>query len=446
MKVLNPILLAAILLVCPAAGWAADTESRPPNIVLIMADDLGYEAIGAYGAASWSTPRLDQLAATGMRFEHAYSQPLCTPSRVQIMTGIYNIRNYTEFGVMDRSQRTFAHLLKEAGYATAIAGKWQLGREPDSPRHFGFDESLLWQHTSGRTDSEGHDTRYENPHLDRNGERIRVPKSAFGPDSVTDFVIDFMDRHRDQPFFVYFPMIFMHCPFVPVPGHPDYDPESPGSPTYKGDPRYFADMITHMDANIGRIVDQLENLGLQENTLILFTGDNGTDRPIVTLMRDGSKVAGGKREMTDAGTRVPLIANWPGTVPAGQVSGELVDFSDFLPTFGELAGVPVEQVPEVDGRSFVSQLKGEAGETRQWIYCWFSRNGGPDGRAWARNQRYKLYASGEFYDVRNDVLEEYPLSFLSLEQVGVRVRLQEVLNAYSSRRYDALPEAPTPSN
>jgi len=120
---------------------------KQPNLILIMADDMGYECVRSNGGTSYTTPHLDELARTGARFEHCYSQPLCTPSRVKIMTGMSNFRNYVNFGVLDRKQTTFAHLLKKAGYATCIVGKWQLGKEADSPQHFGFDQSCLWQHT-----------------------------------------------------------------------------------------------------------------------------------------------------------------------------------------------------------------------------------------------------------------------------------------------------------
>jgi arylsulfatase A len=142
----------------PASG-----SPHRPNIVFIMADDLGYECIGANGGTSYQTPVIDGLARTGMRFEHCYAQPLCTPSRVKLMTGMSNARNYVKFGVLDRAQTTFAHLLKDAGYATCIAGKWQLGSEKDAPQHFGFERSCLWHHTrDGRSMKDGkkYDRRY----------------------------------------------------------------------------------------------------------------------------------------------------------------------------------------------------------------------------------------------------------------------------------------------
>ncbi|MCP4611767.1 MAG: sulfatase-like hydrolase/transferase [Planctomycetes bacterium] len=411
---------------------APEVPSRP-NIILIMADDLGYECIGGNGGTSYKTPVLDDLAATGVRFEHCYSQPLCTPSRVQIMTGIYNVRNYARFGVLDRGETTVAHVLKKSSYATCIAGKWQLGNEPDAAQHFGFDEACLWQHTVRGNKTDGHDNRYVNPTIDINGKTATLRKGSFGPDVCSDFLCDFMEKHKAEPFFIYYPMILTHCPFVPTPDSKDWDPSSKGSESYKGNAKYFGDMVTYMDKIVGKLTAKLDTLGLRDNTLIIFTGDNGTDKPVVSEL-SGRRIAGGKGLMTDAGTRVPLIANWPGTIPKGKVSSDLVDFSDFLPTLCEVAGVTVPSTLNLDGRSFLPQLQGKKGNPREWIYCWYSRAGGPTGKEWARNQRYKLYRTGEFYNVSNDVLEKKPLSNLSPTTEQVRAILQEALDQHKDAR------------
>ena len=392
------------------------TAARPkaparPNIILIMADDLGYECIGANGGTSYKTPVLDKMAKTGMRFEHCYSQPLCTPSRVKIMTGMYNVRNYVKFGVLDRKQTTFAHLLKTGGYATCVVGKWQLGKQADSPRHFGFDESCLWHHARRAG-------RYPNPGLEVNGKSIDYTKGQYGPDVVSDFACEFMERNKSRPFCVYYPMILTHCPFEPTPDSPDWDPASKGSKTYKGSAKYFGDMVAYMDKIVGKLLAKLDELGLRDRTMVLFTGDNGTDKPVVSAMK-GGKVAGGKGSMTDAGTRAPFIANWSGVIPAGKVSRDLVDFSDFPPTLCDAAGVRLPS-GNVDGGSFLPQLKGEKSKPREWIYCWYSRNGVGKGRAWARNQRYKLYRGGKFYDVSRDVLGKSPCPPTSLQRTSGR--------------------------
>ncbi len=399
--------------------------SDPPNIVLIMADDLGYECLGVNGGSSYQTPCLDQLAESGMRFEHCYSQPLCTPSRVKIMTGVYNIRNYTQFGVLPQSETTFANLLRDAGYETCIVGKWQL---KGTPQQFGFDESCLWQ--QNRVPE-----RYPNPGLEINGKRVNFSNGEYGPDLVSDFACDFMRRKRDKPFLVYYPMILTHCPFGPTPDSPDWDPTSKGSKTYKGDPKYFPDMVAYMDKIVGKLATTLDETGQSQNTLVIFTGDNGTDKPIVSMMGE-QRVVGGKKKMTDAGTRAAMIANWPGTIAAGQTSQDLVDFSDFLPTLCAAAKVKIPATLSIDGVSFLPQLLGEAGTPRKWVYCWFSRNGQGKGQQWARNQQWKLYGDGRLYDISADPLEQSPITqtVLTTAQASNRDMLQTVLTGLKDAR------------
>ena len=427
---LHPYILSCSLILLIGLHLCAST----PNIVLIMADDLGFETMGSYGGESYATPSLDRLAASGARFEHCYSQPICTPSRVQIMTGQYNVRNYQKFGILPRGETTFAHKLKERGYATCIAGKWQLGGQKDAPQHFGFDEALLWQHTDGgraKIDGKRIDKRYENPILQKNGETIEFKNGEFAPDLMVDFINDFIERKKDQPFLVYYPMILTHCPFVPTPHSDDWDRTSVGSPTYKGDKRYFGDMVEYVDHLVGKIEAELERQGLLENTYLIFTGDNGTDLPVVSRL-NGQPFPGRKGSLTDGGTHVPLIVSRPGTIPA-QAHGDLIDFSDFLPTLCEIAGSSTEQLT-LDGRSFLPQLHGQKGKPRDYVYCWYNRNMKPgEGKVTARNQRYKLYGSGKFYDVPNDLEEKKPLdpNALTPEQEAIRAGLQSVLDHYA---------------
>lgn len=410
-------LLPAALILAGAATLSAGVPEKP-NIVLIMADDMGYECVAADGGAPYKTPVLDRLAETGMRFEHCYSQPLCTPSRVKLMTGMNNSRNYTTFGELDRGQTTFANLLKKAGYATCIAGKWQLGKEADSPQHFGFDESCLWQHTRPARDK-NRDTRYPNPHLEINGKPADYSNGEYGPDVVSDFLCDFIERHKDKPFLAYYPMILTHSPYVPTPDS--------ANPEGRDKQKNFVDMVQHADKVVGKIAAKLDELGLRENTLILFTGDNGTGHGITSTL-NGKPFKGGKGEMTDAGTHVPLIANWTGVIPAGKVNGDLVDFSDFLPTICDVAGVAIPDGLTVDGHSIFPQLRGEKGTPREWAYCWYRRGGSGPGKVWARTQQYKLYGTGEFYDIPADPDEKSPLKNLNPDQEAVKAALQKVIN------------------
>ena len=244
---LNPIFHGILLLAAIVSLFAEQTKQ--PNIILIMADDMGYECVAANGGGPYKTPALDRLAETGMRFEHCYSQPLCTPSRVKLMTGMNNSRNYTTFGELDRGQTTFAHLLKKAGYATCIAGKWQLGTQADSPKHFGFDESCLWQHTRPAKDK-NRDTRYPNPHLEINGKPVDYSNGEYGPDVVSDFLCDFIERHKDKPFVAYYPMILPHSPFVPTPDSAD--------PKCRDNNQNYRDMVAYIDKVVGKLVAKLD--------------------------------------------------------------------------------------------------------------------------------------------------------------------------------------------
>ena len=375
--------------------------SNKPNIILIMADDMGYEALSANDSESCKSPNLDKLANKGIRFTNCFSNPICTPSRVKIMTGQYNVRNYVEFGRLDRGQTTFAHQLKAVGYKTCIAGKWQLGTQADSPQHFGFEQSCLWQHTrSGRSKENGKniDRRFVNPLLEINGMEKEYVNGEYGPQLCTEFICDFIEKNKKNPFLVYYPMILTHCPFDPTPDSTDWDPKRLGSTTYKGDrndpQRHFRDMVAYADNLVGQIVEQLEKSGIRENTLLIFTGDNGTDKPIVTSWK-GTKIAGDKGNMTDAGTRVPLIASWPsGIKKPGRVVDGLVEFSDLMPTLCEVAGAELPSNYPGDGSSIVPLLQDNASvRKKDWIYIWYSRTGHSDrGHVMVRNKKYSLLA------------------------------------------------------
>lgn len=410
-------------------------ETRP-NIIVIMADDMGYEAIRANGGESYQTPEFDKMAAEGIRMEHCYAQPLCTPSRVKLMTGIYNVHNYVEFGILDTTQTTFGHLFKEANYATCIIGKWQLGKDINSPYQAGFDEYCLWQVSKGRTDSLNRDTRFSKPVLEINGDVKSFEDSDYGPDVVSQYGLNFMERavRKNQPFLLYYPMILTHCPFSPTPDSPEWELDSTAIMTYKGNQNYFGDMVSYTDKIIGNINQKLIELGIEEETLILFTGDNGTDKPVISKM-NGRQIAGAKGKSTDAGTRVPLIAKWKGKIPAGQVCHDLIDLSDVLPTICEASNIVPPK--NIDGQSFLAQLFGETGQPRDWIYNWYSRSGKiEEARTFVRNHQFKLYTTGELYDVPKDYLEQESLDIKNLSEKAkvIYKDFQELLDYYEKRR------------
>lgn len=376
---------AAALSAAPHGAQAA----RRPNIVLFMADDLGLECLGAYGGESYHTPNLDRLAAEGMRFTHCYSTPKCVPSRVNILTGRYGFRTGQEWGYIPPDEVTFGHVLQKAGYATALAGKWQLALLKDDPQHvrkMGFEESCCWAWHEG--------PRYWQPLIWQNGELREGIEDRYGPEVFTEFLIDFMRENKDQPFLAYYPMALVHSAKS---GGKYKEPKGPN-----GRYQSFSERVKRMDDMVGKLVDAVDELGLAEDTLILFTGDNGTSQSI-TSIRNGRKVQGGKGTLKDSGTHVPLIARQPGTVPEGAVCDALIDFSDFLPTFAELAGAELPQDRVIDGKSFAPLLDGCTDTIREYAYTEWK------GRAWVRDRRWKLYDDGELYNLETDPLEKTPI-------------------------------------
>lgn len=422
----RPVLLALGL---AAIASALPAATRPPNIVLILADDFGSECVTANGGQSYETPHLDRMAAAGMRFERCFVQPLCTPTRAQLMTGIYNVRNYIEFGLLDPKATTFGHLLKQAGYVTGITGKWQLGKERGLPQHFGFDESYLWQHTR-------RPPRYANPGLEHNGRELDFNGGEYGPKLISDFALDFVTRHRARPFFLYYPMILTHDPFQPTPDSADWDPKTK-SEQLQRDVKHFAAMTKYMDKMVGRLLAKLDELGLQEDTLVLFTGDNGTGVAVTSRFR-GADYPGGKGTSTARGNHVPLIARWPGRIPAGRVNDDLISSVDFLPTVCAAAGAAVPAALQIDGRSFLPQLLGERGQPRDSYYVWYARNGGATATfEYAQSKTHKLYRDGRLFDLVKDPFEAHALPAAGPAAAEVQ-RLQAVLDQYANARPEHL--------
>ncbi len=386
---------------------------------------MGSECVRSYGGTSYDTPNLDELARSGVRFEHYYTPPLCTPSRVQLMTGQYGFRNYTAFGILEPRERTFGHLMKAAGYRTCIAGKWQFyGYDlPESPyaswrgkgtppTACGFDEYALWH--AWHTEDKG--SRYGDPAYDENGQLRTDTKGLYGDDLFSDFILRFIERHRNDPFFAYYPMALTHGPFDPPPIIRSFQTDRFGDK-----PEYFPAMVAYMDRTVGKMLRRLDDLGLRENTLVLFTTDNGTDRRITSRMGE-RVVPGGKGDMSDAGTRVPFIASWKGRVQGGRVTEELADASDVLPTLMELTGA---SWPLTDGRSLLPELFERPGPRREWALCHFQS--GPNKveyptRRFVRDRRFKLYDDGTFVDVSSR-FEERPA-----KEDGTRKRMQAVID------------------
>ncbi len=418
------------LLVLILAVLGSVQGAQKPNIIVIMADDIGFECYSGYGSEFYSTPNIDRLADTGVRFTHAYSQPICTPSRVKIMTGRYNFRNYTTFGELDLSQPTFATMVRSAGYTTAVAGKWQLSAaDLEGPFEAGFDEYCLWHFGGGRTGRDKRPplfqykgSRYKSPRLFRNRVELPDTEGRYGPDIATDFACEFIERQRENPFLVYYPMMLVHSPYDPTPLSADWDEKD----RRRTKVDHFREMVRYMDRMIGRIVDTLEETGLRDNTLIIVTGDNGTGREITSPFPGRGVIHGGKGSMTDAGTRVAFVVSWPGHIQSGAVVDSPVDFSDVLPTIADVTG---SRLPDgIDGDSILPLLKGDDSQARGWVFMSYSRNGLSSSpyRCFVRDQNWKLYADGRLYHVPKDWGEQSPVT--GAAGAAARRQLQPVLD------------------
>ena len=374
--VIFPILpcLAAWLFVSRISPAATETH---PNLVVILADDLGIECLTTYGGKSHATPNIDKLRAQGMQFSHCFSNPFCSPSRASLLTGRYPFRNglkevlhskRQEDTYLSPEQPSFARQLKSAGYATAITGKWHVSllHKHNTIKAFGFDQYQVWQIFDGEGNKR---RRFWTPHINRNGTLIANEiKNRYGPDVDMEFFLDFIRHNAEekQPFFAYYATCLPHYPWEPTPDSKEQGYVAPGE-EHKGDPEYFPDMVAYLDKQVGQILKALDGLGIAQNTVVMFLSDNGTDRGLTNLWGDGKRIQGGKGTMTDRGTRVPLIVRWPGRIEAGSNCADLVDFSDMFPTLCEIAGAPLPE-ETLHGRSFAPRLLGRPGNPREWVH------------------------------------------------------------------------------
>jgi arylsulfatase A len=404
-------------------------SEKRPNIVLIMADDMGYETLGCNGSTEYQTPNLDRLASEGIRFENCYSQPLCTPSRVKIMTGKYNFRNYEDFGYLNPKEKTFGNLLQEAGYATCIAGKWQLNglnrnnpgnQDVTRPNHFGFDEYCLWQ--LNRTRAEGE--RYANPLITQNGKDLPRNEEGYGPRVISEFLQDFIDRNSENPFFIYYPMILPHDPFVPTPDSPEWADKSR---RYEHDTIYFAGMIAYVDKIIGQLEAKLKEKGLWENTLFIFTADNGTHPSVLSNTSYGI-VKGGKGSSINTGNHVPMIINWPEKIKRSRDFHGMIDFADILPTLADAAGIDPSSYYS-DGKSLINVLKGDNSRIdKNEVFIHYSPRWGnfPHSR-WVMDGEYKFYRDGRFYNTLKDPLEKEQISNPAENEQKIKAKFEAIL-------------------
>lgn len=410
---------------------AAKAQSKP-NIILILGDDIGYKIPNVNGGKFYSTPNLDMMATQGMKFTQCHTAPLCSPSRFLLLTGKYNFRNYTQWGLMDTSQRTIANLLQDAGYKTACFGKWQFGGGDFSLHKFGFDDYCVWNPLANENSS-----RYKSPLLYTNGAYISetLTLNKYAEDIFTDSVVNFIENNKTAPFFIYYPMALAHYPFQPTPD----DAAFANWDINASDTSYFPSMIKYMDKKIGEIITKIRETGLEDNTIIIYAGDNGTPQNIAEATdSDSLLVKGKKASTTEGGTRVPLFISWPGMLDAGSVNNNLISFTDFLPTLADVANIPVTDFGILDGVSFAPYLTGDTATPRTYLFYSYDPAPGKDTLTrWAQTLQYKLYDTSaknnhSFYNIVKDPDEKYPIAndLLTPEEVAIKQQLQDIINSY----------------
>jgi len=370
---------------------AAPQEARKPNIIFIHADDLGYGDLSCYGQTKFSTPRLDRMAAEGLRFTSYYAgNTVCAPSRCALMTGYHMGHSYIR-GNLELPLRaedvTVAKLLKGSGYSTAVIGKWGLGLADNSgrPDKQGFDYSF------GYLDHR-HAHRQYTDHLFRNGERVELDEKSWSNDLFTRESLDFVEKNKATPFFLYLAYTNPHAELW-VPGdsldqfkgkYPEKpwvngQGDAPGAKGYRSQETphaAFAAMVTRMDRDVGTLLDKVKALGIDENTLVFFTSDNGPHREggaDPDFFQSYGPLKGIKRDLTEGGIRVPMIARWPGKIAAGTTTDAALAHWDFLPTACELSG---SKTPEgLDGMSYVPTLFGREQKPHDYLYWEFFERG-----------------------------------------------------------------------
>ncbi len=407
-------------------------DDRPPNIVLIMADDLGYGEVGCYGQTMIPTPNIDRLAAQGMRFTDAYAgSSVCAPSRSTLMTGQHTghtpIRANGGGQAIRPEDVTVAEVLKQAGYTTGGFGKWGLGVEGSTghPNRQGFDMYFGFLHQVH--------AHFHYPYwVWKNGERYPLPRNEghqrnqYAPDEIQAQALDFIRQNQDRPFFCYIPTTLVHVELVvpedsmrPFRGKWPEEPLPDPRPGYIGAEEplaTFAGMVSRLDRQVGEVLDLLDSLGIADETLVIFTSDNGPQNGAWKRMSDhfdgNGPLRGYKGQFYEGGIRVPLIARWPGRIAPGSETDHPVAFWDILPTLAEVAGA--EPPDGIDGLSFLPTLRGEEqAKTHEYFYWEYNY---PAGRVLAvRKGRWKAVrprpnAPIELYDLKADLGESHNLA------------------------------------
>ncbi|MEX2261948.1 MAG: sulfatase [Bryobacteraceae bacterium] len=400
---------------CLAAGAFAQQK---PNVVVFLTDDMGYADTGPFGAKDIRTPHIDRLAREGVRLTNSYSNgPVCTPTRAGLMTGRYQQRVGLEWALvpadkgkgLPESETTIARMLKGNGYATAIFGKWHLGGEPEfNPRVHGFDK--FFGITGGNTDMYSHENRFGTHDLWEDTEK--VGKTGYLTEMLADRAVEWIGEHSREPFFLYVPFNAVHWPFQAA-GRPN-DVRNPQT-WYDGTrPKDYAPMLEAMDAAVGRVLAALDKHGLAQNTLVIFTNDNGGER-----LSDNRPLFHHKATLWEGGIRVPSIVRFPGRLPAGKVSNQVTMTMDFAASILAATGVEAPADRKLDGVNVLPVLSGKQAPVERTLF-WRIDRGDRKQKA-VRQGNWKYLRDGAIemlFDLDRDVSERADISFRHPEKLA----------------------------
>lgn len=405
-----------------------------PNVILIIADDLGYEVPSYLGGQTYQTPTLDFMAANGIQFRQAYCHPDGFPSRLALLTGKYNFRNYTIWGSLPNTEKTIGNLMQDAGYATCYTGKWQCRGGGERINSAGFEKYRVFLPYADNQRI----GRYKNPILYENNNYLPAD-STFGrysEDMYVDYLSEFIQENKNHPFFAIYAHNLPAGPYVPTPDDPEYANWNTANDKFNGDTKYFPSMVKYMDKSIGKIIKKVHREGLLNNTIFIFTADNATHH-ILTSVFNGIPINGGKTETSRHGTNIPFIAFAPGQINPNKINrNTLIDFTDLMPTMAEIAEtfVPVSY-GTTDGVSFYDNMMNVSGTDRDWVFCHWDNNSVDlvKPERFVNNTTYKLYETKNFerfYNIQKDIFESAPLndSLLSPAELKIKEEFKAVLS------------------
>ncbi|MDA0347829.1 MAG: sulfatase-like hydrolase/transferase [Verrucomicrobia bacterium] len=452
-RIVLSLLAACILWTVPTSWAQAEVKPKRPNILFILLDNIGKDWFRCYGSQENVTPNIDRLAQTGVKFRSFYVTPVCSTTRVALLTGRYPFRSgwHTHHdpaiyggGYFDWNRETsIARVMKNAGYRTYISGKWQINdlfdpAQQDALKVHGFDEHCIFP--EGKTEHPAHKKRYWDPYILENGQRLNTD-GQYGPEIFTDRLIDFMSRmakQDDAPFFAYYSAILTH---ISVGNTPDNKGEQLTAR------EQFAGMARYADKLVGRMVQSLDELGIRDDTIILLATDNGTDNGVYHGYEHlGGRVSGrlidvgstmkpkddGYYNLSEYNINTPFIVNCPNYIPGNRESDALIDMSDIFPTLVDFADAKLPDDLILDGHSLVPQLLNQADTSplRNWSFSQYHQV------RIVRDQRFKLFSNGPFYDLSEDPLEQHDL------QNSLRLSEDETTREAHHRLKDILEKLP----